>query len=582
MATLVGGNNIGALTRVGSPVQPGRVLQSRTLVNPIKDVDRVKDGHGRILVEHVTDDVVTAGPATKPAAPQDDWLEGNVVEKTTLGTDWWERIHILPREGFKFGNIISDQTYTVEIFNAFRLIGVEFTSFTNNTGPGISLDPDPSPVTIDRLHSLLLDLLVEAKGSSSFDSTLDFLFGSGVGTISIGASGSRIVLWGFPPELAMRETISFLTNIIPATDGEEQRISLRKAPRQAFQMSFFVEEGPERQYAESVLFDWQASIFGLPIWHEATLSTAAVSAGDTSVPVQSTAFRDFRVGGQVILWSAFRTFSVMTIASVSANSIGFTAQIGDAFAAGVQVMPVRDQVLTSQRIRAVRGRVGFSEINITFRVVDNDIDLADASSFPTYNGKVLMDDPNLVTNTMSDTYERQLTVVDGLTGTVISNSTWARGKRAHRKGFKMVGLEELWKVRGLMHFLRGRQISFYIPSFSDDMEAFDTFSSGGSLMPIKNIGYAQFVQARQPKNVVRVTLTNGTTLVRTITGATEISAEREDLTIDVNWPSTIQPSDIERIEYVEKVRLDADGISIEHLRGGMDRTINVPIKDVFD
>lgn len=583
MATLAGGNVIN-LTTPDSPVQPGRVLQSRSLVNPVKDVDRAVDGHGTILVDWIDNVVEPGGAAAKPAAPQDEWLEAHVINETTPGTDWWERIHLLPREGFQFGNIISDATYEIEIFNAFRLTTVEFTSFTNNTGPGISLDPDPTPVDIPRLHSLLLDLLVEAAGSSAFDSTLDFLFDSGVGTLLMPASGSRIVLWSFPPELPFVEDLTFKTDIIgPKDDGSEQRIALRKAPRQTFRQKFFVEEGPERRYAESILFDWQANIFGLPIWHERTLSTAAVLVGDTLVAVQSTEFRDYRVGGQVVIWTGYRTFSVMTIASFTATTITFTAAIGDAFDAGAEVMPVRDQVMTSQRITAVRGRVGYSIISIDFRVVDNDVDLASLTGWTVYNGKVVLDDPNLIGgDTMSDVYERQITVIDGETGVFLNRSTWAKGKRNQRKGFKMRGLEELWIVRGLMHALYGKQVSFYLPSFSDDMEPFTTFSSGGSLMPINNIGYAQFVQARQPKNVIRVTLANGTTLIRTITGATEIDSTREDLTVDVNWPSTIEPEDVVRIEYVHKARFNSDGVQIQHLVGGNDYSISMPVKDVFE
>lgn len=581
MATLAGGNVI-TLTTPDSPLQPGRVLQSRTLVNPIKVVNRVVDEINRNPLVISTTTTVSAGPAKKPAVVPVALREANLIELTTFGPDWFEKIHVLPRDGFKFGNIISDANFPIEVFNAFRLMTINFTAFLNNTGPGISLDPDPTPVGIDRLHSLDLSLLVEAQGSSSFDSTLDFTFDGGVGIISLPASGSRIVLWGFPPELPFNETLAFLTDIIPKQSGKEQRISLRKAPRQTFEYTFFVEEGPERQYAESVLFDWQASVFGIPVWHESTFSTAAVALGDTTVAVQSTDFRDFRVGGQVILWSGIRTFSVMTIAVVNANSIDFTAQIGDAFPAGVQVMPVRDQVLTNSRIQASRNRVNFSEITIVFKVVDNDISLGSTVGWPTYNGKVLLDGPNMVAKTMRDTYERDLEVIDGRTGIFKQESLWAQGKRAHMKTFKVTGLEALWKLRQLLHSLHGQQVSWYIPSFSDDMFPFDTFSSGGNVMPIDNIGYAQFIQARQPKNVVRVTLTNGTQLIREITGATEINAEREDLIVDVNWPSTIQPEDVVRMEYIEKVRFASDKAVIVHDEGGMDRFVSIPVKDVFD
>jgi hypothetical protein len=99
-------------------------------------------------------------------------------------------------------------------------------------------------------------------------------------------------------------------------------------------------------------------------------------------------------------------------------------------------------------------------------------------------------------------------------------------------------------------------------------------------MTIANIGYNVNAQQRWPKQVIRVHLKSGTILTRTIQNSSIVSNTEEQLTVDTAWPSTYTVDDIERVEFLEKVRLDVDDIVIVHYNGLGQAECIVPIKEV--
>ncbi len=568
-----------------SPPTIGVPVKHRRAVNPVKDVDRAKDSDFPPLFG-IADDVTVIGPLPRPPVTPATLREAFIFDQAGLGPDWFENVHILPRLGYQFGNILSDQTRQIEMYSSFRNATVTWTAFVNNAGAGVSITNLPGlPEVLRPQREILppdgLDLLVELEGQSQFNDTLDFTF-AGLYTVEFPVSGQRVVLFPFVPELPYRETLGFLTDIMRHKDGTEQRVALRKNPRQTFEQQYFLENIDERQRFETLIFDWQWRIFGVPVWHEDTVLTTVIVPTDTQAQVEETDYRDFRVGGLCVIYDDDKTFEVLEIASVSAGLLTFTGAAALDHPVGTLVMPMRTALMRGV-VPAGRLKVNASRPQVTFRITDNDSNLADTAAFNTFNSKVLFDDHNKMIGTeMTESFEREIVILDNTTGAIEQFSDWLAGKRNHQKGFITFGKQELWELRQVLHALAGRQVSFYIPSFNADMVAFTDFLSASTLMPINNIGYTKFIQDRQPKNVVRVVKTNGATFIATITASTEIDATREDLTVTPAWPANILAADIERIEYLEKGRFDKDNQIIEHLSGGLNSRCIIPVKSVLE
>ena len=508
---------------------------------------------------------------------------GYLAEGATVGWQtWFESFHVLPRS-FAFGNVLSTQVNAMEVYSAFRKTFEVWTSFQNNAGVGVDLNGLPSfPHSFPSQTSggLTLELVVSTSGQPVVDDVLAFVFSFVPQTINVPITLQRVVLFAIQPELPFTEKLRWLTEVLGHVDGTEQRLSARKNPRQSFVWDFIMEDGPERAFFSNLLFDWQSRVFGLPIWYELTRLTSAAVAADTTLTVGTTDYADYRVGGLAVIFESRTKFDVLEVDSITATTIVFTSGILNNYAVGTFAMPLR----TGNAQRSISGSrwvSGDARMKIEFRVNDNDVDLADSSAFSVFNSKVLIDGHNSVRGEMSEQFERDIIEFDNGVGVPSLSTAWDVGKRLSQLALLAFGRQGLWEVRQLLHALRGKQISFYAVTFSNDF-TIDSDITAGDIMNVVNVGYAQFAQSRQPRNIIRIIYNNGDPDdYRTITSAAEVDTTREALTLDSSLAARPQ-AEVEKIMFVEKVRWDTDEINIRHERGDRMTRITGPIKTVLE
>lgn len=500
-----------------------------------------------------------------------------------IGDVWFDIIHILPRS-IILGNILTTITRQIDVYNAFLYEPHDLQAFINNAGAGTSITDLPTlPFTIPPQESLLLTLEVTPDGAPTINTTLDFDTDEPY-LLQIPIQGTRIVMFPFEPETPLIERLQFLTDVFIHKDGTEQRVSLRKAPRQVFDMKLRREDGVERQRVDFLLFDWQSRVFGLPMWHEPTPLTGDVTAGATSINVQDTTLSDFRVGGLAIIYESETKFDALEVTAVGPTSISFNTPVTQDYsaAAGIRVMPLRTAI-TSQPAKESKYAVNLCDFDLTMRVLDNDVDLSDLTGWPTYNSKILLSDPNAISGTLDGLIERELTVFDGSGGGKFSQvSTWNRARHSSAKTFVSTTRSRLWAIRKLLHALRGRQVSFYLPTFTKDVTLASLYLSGSSALTITNVGYTRYAKQRTPKLDLRIILNDGTTFTRTVTASSEVDASTEQLTLSSVIAQNIAPEDVARIEFLEKVRIDSDEIVIEHRSANGEANIGFPVRVVLE
>ena len=511
---------------------------------------------------------------------------GGSGDKATPAYDWFEKFHILKRS-YSFGNILSAQSDLLEVYSSARRDINNWSGFVNNLGAGTTLVGRPSlphAFQPQSVGGLSMALTLEPSGAGIVDNTLDFTFDIPE-TAQVLVTAKRIVLWDMPPETPYKERLEFLTEVITHKDGSEQRISARKSPRQFFEWEFILMDGPERSRIENALFDWQEAAFGIPIWHEQTKLTSGVSVGALILSVASTAYADYRTSGSsnlVLIYQDQTTYDVLQLSSLTSTSLTVVSGPLNEYSTGTIVCPIRSAFSVGENVSGSKFNKNASKIQMKFRVDNNDITIADTSAFSTYNGKVLFDDFNVMKTNLSETFNQQVVLIDGLTGLTDQKSPWGRNKHGTRKSFFTAGRKQLWEARQVIHALRGRQLSFYLPTFSDDLEVVDSLILGSTGLNITNVGYTRFVQSRSPKNVIRVSFNNGDPpLVRSIATSTEVDSTKEALVLGETWPSNYLVSEISRIEYVEKVRFDTDKITFSHKVGGYNTMVSGTVKVVF-
>lgn len=545
--------------------------------------------------------------STKAAATLQAAITSDPDAVTGIDELWWEDLHILPRAKIEFGNLITQVESEYEIYNSYRdgtLIGLDSINATA-VQPGVTLPEMTATYSIEAQTSALntsttgqttagavgsLGTLVKLKvvaatdGLSSFDGTITFA-DVGTETVTLDVSGARIVLIPMEYEAPVNETLAFLTDIMTAVDGKEQRLALRKNPRQLFEVLYKL-DGNDRQRMQNFLMDWTDNLFGFPLQHERVFLSAATNIGATSFSTSGAADVDFRVGGLAVLFTDANTFDVITIATVSDTTITSTDPVLNAYAANTVIWPVRTAIIRGA-VAGSRHQNDLQEFRVTFEVIDNNTGTltGDVSAYSTYNSRTLFDGCNVVSGPTPEEYGRRVHRIDNSTGKVHVSSTWDRNKRRAQKGFVLHNRAEILAFRKTMIGLAGRQKSFYLPTFIDDLTPTDDLTISTKTMEIANQDYARFVVNRQSKIIAKVTYTDGTAAqVNEIDPATAVTAptsSTELLTFVDNWAVTKTAALVKRVEFYELMRFDSDNVNITYPRIGL-AECSMPVFQVFD
>lgn len=522
-------------------------------------------------------------------------------DKIVRGDDWFEKVHALPKTQIDFGNIITQVESSYQVHSAFRRSQVTLAAIVNNALPGTQLPNMTPPLVLNPLETALdptttansagtgLGTLVQLKiqalpdGLPIFDTSVVFDFSAPATDVSIFVAGQRIVLIPLEYEAPVKETLAWLTDVIESLDGREQRIALRKHPKQILEVTYLLDSN-DRQRMQAILFDWMDNVFGVPLWHERLFLTAATSPGASTFLVRNADQVDLRVGGLAAIITDNGIFDVINIATVSATQITSVSPATNGYAVGTRIMPLRTAIIR-KAVTGARTHVKVEQFNVTFEVTDNNTGSVAGTTTPgfwaTYNSRVLFDDNNYIEGSMREEFSRRVYRIDNETGIVAQTSIWDRNKRLSEKGFVLRNRADIYTYRQLLTALRGRQKAFYLPTFIEELTVVANLTLGAVTMDIEAIEYVRFVRNRLPMSLFKITFTDNTSLVRSVSSSATISPTVERLTLDTSWPANRTVAEIVRIQFYELVRLDADEVVINYPRIGLARS-RVPVIRVFD
>jgi len=562
------------------------------------------------------DTVVDVTPATGPAPTPTVMTSLCVESKLNCGEDWFEKIHVYPGgatenpnylQDFKilFGDILDDLDRPYEIFNAYRrstatLNSITLTGLTpgfetpdtivtDTIGPLVSMTDATSTFNVDLTTGLgtlvLRDVRAKRDGLSKFDGPATF--GFDLQNVTINVSGSRVAMVLPNYSMPYREELGFLTDIIPTSGGKEQRIALRKQPRETYRVKYEL-DGLERQQFQAIMFEWQHKNFGVPLHHLTVRMTTASLVNANQFQISGADDSDFRVGGLAIVYTDYFTYDIVEISAITDTLLTITGQAQNAYPVGTKVIPVRVCRVKGSIKSTVTKFNAMETFRVTYESIDNDTGTPAADSTAwnsnTYLGKVLLDDCNIMEGvSMRTELKHNTTVLDNETGIVTTNSAWATNKRHSVKGFFAQSRAAIKNLKNFLRAMRGKQVSFYLPTFLPDLTAGDDLASGSTNFDIEHIDYTRFIQSRESKVTFKITFTDGSSLVRVIQSSADhpSDATLERLTLDTTWPSARGVAEVEKVEFYEKVRFNTDNFSLRYSRDGVAK-LTAPVVVVFD
>lgn len=368
------------------------------------------------------------------------------------------------------------------------------------------------------------------------------------------------MLWTYPAvwQTGIIERLEWLTNVIEAQDGSEQRIALRQTPRRIFEFTFLVQER-QRAELEAKLWANGAKAWDVPIWTDKTLTTSAILTGTVVVPVD-TAYRDFAVGNKVLLQDRYNS-RLATIATVNASYLTLTAAMPFDMEQETEVTPVRTGHLDqSQQVTRFTGDSLYDVVR--FQLDDISSHAAESAAYsyrdyPVYEGPSTGWDSDPVTG-----YERKTDIVDFGSGGIYRDDLTGIPKLTSSHNWTLPSRQAIADFRAFLYARRGRLNALWLPSFIPDLQLTSTTASTSLQLNVLNTGYTQNYHLSKNRRDIRIELQDGTILYRRITACAEIDGQTEQLTIDIAPGVDLIPDDIERISFMTFSRLQADAVEM--------------------
>ncbi|MFN8828879.1 MAG: hypothetical protein ACK5W0_03325 [Labrys sp. (in: a-proteobacteria)] len=379
-------------------------------------------------------------------------------------------------------------------------------------------------------------------------------------------------LWPFPAAQEITEVLEWRTDVLQSQAGE-QRIALRSRPREIVTFQHRCDALGMARAAELVragfVGEWR-----VPLWHTAVQPTADVAQGATEIAVDTTTV-DFRVEDAVAIAVDGREASLAEIANVEgdrlilAESLATQLPAASVAAARITVAPVRSGI-PSAPVEIARRRQNDGMVTATFLLRDAP-DLT-APALPTYLGRSVQTDPSLTRSPITASLRRTVEYVDNGFGPVVVEPLRDLFERGEAITLKAQGAAERWALRRWLWSLRGRQTSFWLPTWGRELQLRAAMTSGSTLMRVAPVAELAAYVGR----AILLEMPSGLRF-RTINAAVADGADHR-LTLSSSFGEPVPIGT--RAHFLTLVRSDADRIEIRH--GAVASEVTLPVVKVME
>lgn len=475
-------------------------------------------------------------------------------EQESFRTDYYYRVHVSPLN-IALGAVLSPISEEFIVWNAW-FVSKSFTSIIKTNPTEFTLTGESAPYAMRALELITYEIDVPEDGSTEFTSTITFDFGAEVPVVTL--SGTRVIAFVWAPLIPMTEKLKWVTQILKGKSGLEQRISLRRIPRQGFAINvYFVNEQDQAEF-EAAIFSWQKRAWGVPVWSDWVEHTATITAGDTTITVDTTN-ADFRDDSLAIVYQDKDNYEIVKVETKTDSVLNLEVEMQNTFTGSKLIMPVR----IAQMIQPVRNSMapdGHAIVNCEFLVTINEL-LTSYVADETYDSLTVLTKATYVDATQELTSDADVVISDSVTGPfdIFSDSDFNVVTQSHL--FKNFTKAQCWEFREFLHSLYGRQKPVWIPTYKNDLQLTDTIGAADVNFRIANIGLANNMGLNNLRTHIAFVFPDGTNMYREITNIVESDASEEIITIDSSLGMEVTVGACE-ISFLDKYRLANDDVQI--------------------
>lgn len=474
--------------------------------------------------------------------------------------DYYYRIYVTPSV-VDLGNLISTQIRSFEVWNAHfdPKLNSDLTFVGDTTGI-ILTEPEAVPTTFGALENRTYELNFALTGPASIAIEYTWSFPGEFPTLT--AFGNRVILFTFAPDWSeeVTERYEYLTQINESDDGYEDRYRLRVNPRRSIEYRMLIQQR-EKRWLERYMWSWKGRAFSVPIWTDCSVTTAEVGPGLSNIPVVTTEYTSFRVGGVAILLDGFASSEAVEILNVNPTSIDTVRPTLALWPEGTKIYPaLTGRMKEDAGITMPTADVDFGRIR--FEYVDNEAIPAVEAPTAYQDGFVLERAPNRAQD-LDVTWQSKYGLVDFGIAQPLVDERAAFPDQVTSFTFAAASREEIWFWKQWLEARGGKWSKFYMSSWSVDFEVVTNIDFNDNALEVVDNQYRDFYDGAVAKRDIVIYTTDGQVYYRRITSAAEKAPEGsgvEILFIDGQLGTDYTIDEVKMVSFLHPVRLDGDGV----------------------
>lgn len=487
--------------------------------------------------------------------------------------DFYERIHVRPTL-MELGTVANTVTRQVSVWNAYTEQDATLGDILIQNGAGIAVDGETPPVTFDPLQEKFWDIRITPNGPPEINASVLFDFTDVTDPLPVVITGNRAVVLPAMPEVPVRESWKWLTDIKIAHDGTEQRIGLRNVPRRTLSTDLVFETEAEAREQYKILLSAVGRLF-IPYFQYATTITQDALVGD-SVLAFDTSRVDLRADDYVLLMeqNSARLVQLDTIGSVTATT---QAPLSTEVKKGTRVIAIYPSILPNNLTLArpaVNSRATMSLSSsatyprATHQRPGSTATLNSLAGFPILERRPLANDD------IEYEFDTGQEILDAETGLFDVASDWDFTKVQSVFEFKVrrLGIDECSGLTGPQEMdywrlftdgMKGSLNNFLLSSFRTDQLIAEVVGLGADSIVLVGSSYTDNFWPAIPYHYISIITEAGVHYAQ-VTGAGKNVAGNSTISFAPALPSSAAWSNVQYISYLLKQRIVDDTVDLQH------------------
>lgn len=501
--------------------------------------------------------------------PRDVIFKGGVsrqVQDELANPSSWiiNKVHFIP-EVLDLGVVTG---FTREFFNVWctYLRPQQLQSITPNNAAGLELDSGLTlPTEFGEFAYYEMSIVTGTEGQNVIDARYDFALLNGE-TYDLEVTGNRSLVFSHPHNWESEVLLGFdwLTSVLTAEDGSENRQPLRHAPRVSVNNTALVTEDQERVLRQQ-LSAWHSKAYSLPLWHMQMQLGVNLTAGDLTFTLDADSL-GLKDGMSLMFFNGWEDYEVRQVDTINLDgTVTLTTGVLVDWTSSDRVMPVTAAtVRQAVRIADVTSTISSIE-SIQFEVEPSNTDdfAPTLQSLATFKNDFIFPlRPNWSRDVPTTYSKPKTTKVDYQSAAPLYYDADTQVAQTTSWTYLCKTRAEIQELLGFLYQVRGRLKAFWQPTYKQDFRLIRGIAAGTSILTVRDTDFVKLLGTRTDMQYLYLELDTGATYHLEITNAVVNTAGELVLTVDRAITEQVANHNVRFLSFLQRLRLDVDSVSV--------------------